>query len=470
MGNRGLNNLVRHMSTLYKEEIERGLVLQCPICGKRFSGPMGARKLDSHVNKCLDSGGAVKNHKSMQNPYNDPSTGLPRLDSAIFGPVQKIPQHPQQSPKFQQVRNNLNSLRVSWEQSYVNLQVSREDLFVDSLQLMLGFNEQALRSEFHIQFKGEQAQDAGGLTKEWLNLMIKDLLSDGFRLFRLTETEEPRYTFIRNSFDPDLYTLTGKIIGKAIIENIPLPCSFSIVVLKHILGQEITNDDIKYISTDLFNSMKYIETHNIEGIFYETFSLTEDNGKIYDFFENGRDIQITEETKEIYINFRAEYELKISIEQSAEYFNKGLFSVFPKSIITGLTPEELDFLICGASNINVNEWRRFSLYKGEFSERHTVVKWFWEVLENFSQKELRDLLTFVTGTSRVPLEGFGGLKTTRGDPAQFTLEPMQWFSGALPRAHTCFNRMDLPLYRNRFELRDALVQVIQNHILGFGLE
>ncbi|OMJ89469.1 hypothetical protein SteCoe_8368 [Stentor coeruleus] len=469
MGNRAMNNLVRNMSVLYKEEIERGLVLQCPICGKRFSGPASARKLEGHVNKCLDSGGAKK-PKNMQNPQNNPNAGLARSGSAVFGPVQKNPQQPQLSPKLQRVRNNLNSLRVSWEQSYVNLQVSREDLFVDSLELMLGFNEQALRSEFHIQFKGEQAQDAGGLTKEWLNLMIKDLLSDGFRLFHLTETEEPRYTFIRNSFDPDLFTLTGKIIGKAILENIPLPCSFSMLVLKHILNHEITNDDIKYISTDLYNSMKYIEAHNIEGIFYETFSITEDNGKIYDFIQDGREIQITEETKEIYINLRAEYELKTSIEQSAECFNKGLYSVFPKNIITDLTPEELDFLICGASIIDVKEWRRFSLYKGEFSERHVVVRWFWDVLEDFSQKELRDLLTFVTGTSRVPPEGFGGLKTTRGDPAQFTLEPMQWFSGALPRAHTCFNRMDLPIYRNRFELRDALLQVIQNHILGFGLE
>ena len=91
-------------------------------------------------------------------------------------------------------------------------------------------------------------------------------------------------------------------------------------------------------------------------------------------------------------------------------------------------------------------------------------------MREFSQKELRDLLMYTTGTSRVPIEGFKALKTTRGEPAQFTIEPMRNFHGALPRAHTCFNRMDLPLYNSKFEIKQALQQVITNHILGFGLE
>ena len=40
----------------------------------------------------------------------------------------------------------------------------------------------------------------------------------------------------------------------------------------------------------------------------------------------------------------------------------------------------------------------------------------------------------------------------------------------LPRAHTCFNRLDLPRYPNEAKMKAALDYVISNNIIGFGLE
>lgn len=53
-------------------------------------------------------------------------------------------------------------------------------------------------------------------------------------------------------------------------------------------------------------------------------------------------------------------------------------------------------------------------------------------------------MKFVTGTSSIPHEGFTALRGSNG-PKKFTVE--KWGTVAsLPRAHTCFNRLDLPPY------------------------
>lgn len=40
----------------------------------------------------------------------------------------------------------------------------------------------------------------------------------------------------------------------------------------------------------------------------------------------------------------------------------------------------------------------------------------------------------------------------------------------LPKAHTCFNRLDLPRYPTYSYLKEALDYIAKNDIIGFGLE
>ena len=42
--------------------------------------------------------------------------------------------------------------------------------------------------------------------------------------------------------------------------------------------------------------------------------------------------------------------------------------------------------------------------------------------------------------------------------------------GNLPKAHTCFNRLDLPRYPDYATLKKNLDFIAQNEILGFGME
>jgi E3 ubiquitin-protein ligase HUWE1 len=60
-------------------------------------------------------------------------------------------------------------------------------------------------------------------------------------------------------------------------------------------------------------------------------------------------------------------------------------------------------------DIDVDEWRANTDLQG-YSASSSPVIWFWRAVRSFSQEERAKLLQFVTGSSRVPLEGFGALQ------------------------------------------------------------
>ena len=69
------------------------------------------------------------------------------------------------------------------------------------------------------------------------------------------------------------------------------------------------------------------------------------------------------------------------------------------------------------------------------------------------------LLQFATGTSRIPVNGFKDLQGSDG-PRRFTIEksgdPSQ-----LPKSHTCFNRIDLPPYKDYATLEQKLTLAVE---------
>lgn len=116
--------------------------------------------------------------------------------------------------------------------------------------------------------------------------------------------------------------------------------------------------------------------------------------------------------------------------------------------------------MCGLQDIDVNDWKRNTAYKGEYNPNHPVIVNFWKAVYSFNNETRSRLLQFVTGTSRVPMNGFSEMYGSNG-PQLFTIE--KWGTvDKLPRAHTCFNRIDLPPYFDYHELRKNLLTAVEN--------
>lgn len=95
------------------------------------------------------------------------------------------------------------------------------------------------------------------------------------------------------------------------------------------------------------------------------------------------------------------------------------------------------------------------------------VLWLWEVLDSFDSSERAEFLQFVTGSSKVPLDGFKGLIGMRG-PQKFTVAKIKSEDFMrLPTGHTCFNQIDLPEYPSKEILHERLLLAIKE-TKGFG--
>jgi len=66
-------------------------------------------------------------------------------------------------------------------------------------------------------------------------------------------------------------------------------------------------------------------------------------------------------------------------------------------------------LISGLPTIDILDLKDNTIYTN-FSKSQPIIQWFWEVLEEFNQVERAEFIQFVTGTSKVPVEGFKGLR------------------------------------------------------------
>eukprot|EP00916_Digyalum_oweni_P018571 GHVL01031084.1.p1 GENE.GHVL01031084.1~~GHVL01031084.1.p1 ORF type:complete len:415 (+),score=40.77 GHVL01031084.1:378-1622(+) len=373
----------------------------------------------------------------------------------------------------------LETFRISWMHAHCSIDISRKHLLSDSFNEFKKLSLRDLHKEVKFRFKGEPAEDAGGCMREWFTLIIENLCNPDLCLFRFSDVDTITYQINRaswiNESHLEYFSFVGRTLGKAIFEKVVVDAVFCRPLLKQLIGVPVDLEDLAFADQQLYNSLIFMRHNKIEDILFETFSVTEERfgeTMIIDLKPNGRNINVTDTNKEEFIKLTSYYQIYDSIKQQIQHLQRGLHEVIPLALLRVFDFQELELLINGLPNLDVEDWKKHTTYAGDFSATHPIVIWFWDVVENeFNAEERARLLQFATGTSRVPVEGFKSLESNRGQQSQFTLQPVEWSDVApLPRAHTCFNRLDVPKYRSRRELLKYVSASIQMEITGFGME
>ncbi|KAJ7228010.1 hypothetical protein B0H12DRAFT_233397 [Mycena haematopus] len=109
----------------------------------------------------------------------------------------------------------------------------------------------------------------------------------------------------------------------------------------------------------------------------------------------------------------AQYRLYLSIKDQIENLSTGFYEVIPKELITIFNEQELELLVSGTPHIDVDEWRAATEYNGYTSSDPNIV-WWWCALQGFNRDEQANVISFATGTSKVPLGGFTDLQGVQG--------------------------------------------------------
>jgi hypothetical protein len=94
-----------------------------------------------------------------------------------------------------------------------------------------------------------------------------------------------------------------------------------------------------------------------------------------------------------------------SVAPQYEAFARGFFSVISKKSLELFDAEELRCLVEGTPRIDLDALQRTTKYENGYATDDPYILELWEVIRNFGDKELRQLLEFVTASDRVPAKG-----------------------------------------------------------------
>ena len=213
------------------------------------------------------------------------------------------------------------------------------------------------------------------------------------------------------------FKFDGRIIGKALHEGRVLDCHFSRAVYKRLLGKEPNLKDLESMDLDYYKSLVWILENDITEVISEDFSVIEEQfgeSKVVDLIPNGRNIPVTEENKREYVNAQVRYRLTTSVTEQLENFVRGFHDIIPAELIAIFDEQELELLISGLPEIDVDDWRAHTDYHN-YTANSPQITWFWRTVRGMSNEERAKLLQFVTGTSKVPLNGFKDLEGMQGN-------------------------------------------------------
>ena len=121
----------------------------------------------------------------------------------------------------------------------------------------------------------------------------------------------------------------------------------------------------------------------------------------------------------------------------------GFHDVVPSELISIFDEQELELLISGLPDIDIDDWKSNTEYHN-YSASSPQIQWFWRAVRSFDKEERAKLLQFVTGTSKVPLNGFKELEGMNGF-SRFNIHRDYGNKDRLPSSHTCFNRESLSI-------------------------
>ncbi|KAJ3484217.1 hypothetical protein NLI96_g5782 [Meripilus lineatus] len=353
------------------------------------------------------------------------------------------------------------------------IKVRRNHIFEDSYAEIMRQTPNDLKKRLMIKFDGEDGLDYGGLSREFFFLLSHEMFNPFYCLFEYSAHDN--YTLQINpasGVNPEhlnYFKFIGRCLGLGIFHRRFLDAYFITAFYKMILKKKVTLADLESVDAELHRGLTWMLENDITDVIDETFTTTEERfGEMVtvELKPGGGDVEVTEDNKKEYVNCVVEYRISKRVKEQFDAFMSGFSELIPQDLINVFDERELELLIGGMSEIDVDDWCKFTDYRG-YEVNDEVIQWFWKCIRSWPPERKSRLLQFATGTSRIPVNGFKDLQGSDG-PRRFTIEksgdPSQ-----LPKSHTCFNRIDLPPYKDYASLEQKLTLAVEETV-GFGQE
>ncbi|KAG7207270.1 hypothetical protein KM043_008944 [Ampulex compressa] len=358
----------------------------------------------------------------------------------------------------------------------LKLHIRREHLLEDAFTRIMAASKKDLqKGKLVVIFDHEEGLDYGGPSREFFFHLSRELFNPYYGLFEYSANDtytvqvSPMSAFVDNYHD--WFRFSGRVLGLALVHQYLLDAFFTRPFYKALLRIPASLSDLESLDQEFHQSLMWIKEKDISIEPLElTFSVTEELlGRVAEreLKPGGRNIPVTEKNKKEYLERVVRWRLERGVAEQTESLVRGFYEVVDPRLVSVFDARELELVIAGAAEIDLNDWRTHTEYRSGYHDAHPVVEWFWSSISRFTNEQRLRLLQFVTGTSSIPYEGFAALRGSTG-PRKFCIE--KWGRpNSLPRAHTCFNRLDLPPYPTPEILYEKLLLAVEE-TNTFGIE
>ena len=372
-------------------------------------------------------------------------------------------------------KNNLQKLKIDWTEGPNYININRDILIESSIEELSKVN---LYREIKVKFKGEEEGDAGGIMREWLTSLFKEFQKPENKLFTKADTKDYSIkvyndkNYSKNKLK--IFEFIGKIFVLALLNDLTINSCFNIYIYKIILDEPVELEELFFIDSEIYHSIQKLKNlqdfSNLELYFAENEKNEVGDVNVLNLILDGANVPVNKENMEYYFQKKIEY----IMNKDRDYINhikKSLFSYIPESLIKIFSANELELMLNGTPFIDVTDWIENTEYEG-YSPSDEIIINFWDIVKELPQEKLSRLLQFSTGSTRVPVGGFKSLQSNRGNIAPFSIYKMEYEKGKRNyiKARTCFNRINLPNFPDKEKLLEGINFVIDNEILGFGIE
>lgn len=183
--------------------------------------------------------------------------------------------------------------------------IRRGHLVEDAFAQLARTSQYDLKKPLRVSFYGEQAVDAGGPTKEFFLLAVKELFDPNFGMFVIspeTQTFYFRPDSLENAVE---FELVGILLGLAVYNGALLSVHFPLALYKKLMGRPVGLADLELLKPAYAKSLKQLLEYvgdDVESVFCLTFTVDVDSFgsvKTVELVPGGRDINVTKGNKEV---------------------------------------------------------------------------------------------------------------------------------------------------------------------------
>ena len=258
--------------------------------------------------------------------------------------------------------------------------------------------------------------------------------------------------------------ITHLIGGNYLSVNLPR-CFWSMV-----LGKQCSLEDLGSIDEGLLQSLKWVRDNDgadLLEIYFTAPAHSRGNagpkeaGEV-ELVSGGKTRLVTDANKEEYLRRMVRHHTVGRMGLAAKVVRQGLEAVVNPLVVDLFSEQDLCVLLQGSSTINVADWENHTEYNS-CGKLDRIIGWLWRLIREMSEVERAQLLSFCTGSTRLPVGGFSALEPT------FTVYLVKYYpSSSLPTASTCFNMLKLPEYPTEAILRKNVYTAILYGSAGFS--